>query len=107
MAARSGAVADLLLREDALREMKQVMSQLTPEGLTGVEILAVLAILRGAKERIDAQRAATGVVLQLCSRIRSDGSQCFSSSGPGIRSSDIFLPLLRHPQARGWAPINN
>jgi hypothetical protein len=32
------------------------MSAVQPERLTGVEILAVLAILRGAKERIDAQQ---------------------------------------------------
>jgi hypothetical protein len=40
----------MLLREDAACEVKLLMSALPPEVLTGVEILAVLAILCGAKE---------------------------------------------------------
>ncbi len=41
------------------------MSAVQPERLTGVEILAVLAILRGAKERIDAQQRTPAPVLKL------------------------------------------
>jgi len=41
------------------------MSALPPEVLTGVEILAVLAILRGAKERLDAQQRQPAPVLEL------------------------------------------
>ena len=59
------ATADMLLREDAAWEVKQLMGALPPELLTGVEILAVLAILRGAKERLDAQRRQPAPVLKL------------------------------------------
>jgi hypothetical protein len=45
------AMADMLLRDGAVSEVKQLMSKFPPEHLTGVEVLAVLAILRGAKER--------------------------------------------------------
>lgn len=55
----------MLLREDAAWEVKQLMSALPPEVLTGVEILAVLAILRGAKERLDAQQRTPAPVLKL------------------------------------------
>jgi hypothetical protein len=59
------ATADVLLREDAAWEVKQLMSALPPEVLTGVEILAVLAILRGAKERLGAQQRPPAPVLEL------------------------------------------
>jgi hypothetical protein len=55
----------MLLREDAAWEVKRLMSALPPELLTGVEILAVLAILRGAKERLDAQQRPPAPVLEL------------------------------------------
>ncbi|MGB6516183.1 hypothetical protein [Mycobacterium sp.] len=41
------------------------MGAIPPEDLTGVEILAVLAILRGAKERVDAQQRPPAAVLEL------------------------------------------
>jgi hypothetical protein len=53
------------LREDAACEVRLLMSALPPEVLTGVEILAVLAILRGAKERLDAQQRPVAPVLKL------------------------------------------
>lgn len=46
-------------------EVKQLMGAIPPEDLTGVEILAVLAILRGAKERVDAQQRPPAAVLEL------------------------------------------
>lgn len=49
-------MADMLLRDAAMAEVKQLMGAMRPEGLTGVELLALLAILRSAKERLDAQQ---------------------------------------------------
>jgi hypothetical protein len=54
------ATADMLLHGAAVSEVKQLMGAMPPEGLTGVEILAVLAIPRGAKERVDAQQRPPG-----------------------------------------------
>lgn len=63
--ARIDTVAEGLLRGDAEWEMKQLMSAVQPGGLTACEILAVLAILRGAKERLDAQQRPPAAVLEL------------------------------------------
>jgi hypothetical protein len=59
------AMTDTLLRDGAVWEVKQLMSKFPPEHLTGVEVLAVLAILRGAKERLDAQQRPPAPVLEL------------------------------------------
>jgi hypothetical protein len=59
------ATADMLLRDGAVWEVKELMSEFPPEDLTGVEILAVLAILRGAKERLNAQQRQPAQVLTL------------------------------------------
>ena len=59
------AMADMLLHDGAVWEVKQLMSEFGPQDLAGVEALAVLAILRGAKERIDAQQRPLGPVLEL------------------------------------------
>jgi hypothetical protein len=53
-------MADMLLHDRAVWEVKQLMSEFGPQDLAGVEALAVLAILRGAKERIDAQQRPPG-----------------------------------------------
>ncbi|WP_090419500.1 hypothetical protein [Mycobacterium europaeum] len=58
-------MADMLLQATAVSEVKQLMGQTPPERLTGVEILAVVAILRSAKERLDASQAALAPVLEL------------------------------------------
>jgi hypothetical protein len=52
-------VAEGLLRKDAVWEMRELMSEFPPDALTAFEVLAVLAILRGAKER---QRPAAPVL---------------------------------------------
>jgi hypothetical protein len=41
------------------------MGAMRPEELYGVEILAVVAIFRGAKERLDAQQRPPAAVLEL------------------------------------------
>jgi hypothetical protein len=65
MTASIDAMADMLLRDGAVREVKELMSEFPPEHLTGVEALAVLSILRGAKERVDAQQRPLAPVLTL------------------------------------------
>jgi hypothetical protein len=59
------AMADLVLRDAALCELNELMGAMRPEELYGVEILAVVAIFRGAKERLDAQQRPPAAVLEL------------------------------------------
>jgi hypothetical protein len=63
--ARIDDLAEGLLRKDAVWEMRQHTAALAPDALTACEILAVLAILRGAKERLDAQQRPAAPVLEL------------------------------------------
>ncbi|MGA8332959.1 MAG: hypothetical protein WB777_27305 [Mycobacterium sp.] len=65
MTASLDSMADMLLRDSAVEQVTDLMSELPPQALTGVEILAVLAILRGAEERIDAQQRQPAPVLKL------------------------------------------
>jgi hypothetical protein len=59
-------IAEGVLRDDAQREMHQLMEGLHPKDLTALEILAMVAILRGAAVRIDAQQRPAAPVLALC-----------------------------------------
>jgi hypothetical protein len=58
-------IAEGVLRDDAHREMIQLMEGLHPKHLTACEILAVIAIFRAAKERLDAQQRSPAPVLEL------------------------------------------
>jgi negative regulator of sigma E activity len=58
-------IAEGVLREDGLWEVKQLMAQVKAVQLTACELLAILAIMRSAKERLDAQHRAPAPVLQL------------------------------------------
>jgi hypothetical protein len=59
-------IAEGVLRDDAHEEMSQLMEGLHPKDLTALEILAMVAILRGAAVRIDAQQRPAAPVLALC-----------------------------------------
>ena len=76
--ARIDDVAERLLRKDAVWEMQELMSEFPPDALTAFEILAVLAILRGAKERSGRRR------------------QCWNSSDLSERRA-----IIGHRQMRG------
>jgi len=71
------AMAEMLLREDAQWEMRQLMEAVPAAGLTACEILAMLAILRGAKERIDAQQRQPARVLELVRPATRKRRSCF------------------------------
>jgi hypothetical protein len=58
-------IAEGVLREDALWEVKQLMGQVKAVQLTACELLAILAVMRGAKERLVAQQRPAAPVLQL------------------------------------------
>jgi hypothetical protein len=59
------AIAEGVLRQDAQCEMYQLMETVKPGDLTALEVFAVVAIFRGANERLDAQQRPTAPVLQL------------------------------------------
>jgi hypothetical protein len=59
-------IAEGVLRDDAHREMSELMDVLRPKHLTAIEILACVAIFRAAKERLDAQQRPPAPVLKLC-----------------------------------------
>jgi hypothetical protein len=82
-------MAYMLLRDTAVCEVKQPMGAIPPEDLTGVEILAVLAILRGAKERVDAQQRPPA-----SSRLTCCWDRPGLSSGRSERCSQVLLPGL-------------
>jgi hypothetical protein len=58
-------IAEGVLREDAQGELRRLMDRLKPGDFTAYEILGVLAIFRGARERLDAQQRRPAPVLQL------------------------------------------
>ena len=66
-----------------------------PEHLTGVEALAVLAILRGAKERLDAQQRPP-----VSSRLTCCWDRPGLSSGRAARCSRVLLPGLLQTDLR-------
>lgn len=66
MSARIDAMAEMLLRDDAYREMSQLMDDVHPKDFTACELLAMVAICRGVKERLDAQQRPAAPVLALC-----------------------------------------
>jgi hypothetical protein len=45
------------MRSAALSELRWALHDITPEGLTAFEIVAMLAVLRTARERIEAEQA--------------------------------------------------
>jgi hypothetical protein len=53
-------IGEGVLRDDAQREMYRLMETVKPGDLTACEVIAVLAIFRGAKERLEAQPAHAG-----------------------------------------------
>jgi hypothetical protein len=59
------AIAERVLRDDAQWDVKTLMTAHAPEDLTACELLAILVILRGAAERIDAQQRPPAPVLKL------------------------------------------
>jgi hypothetical protein len=58
-------IAERVLREGAIWDVKTLMTAHAPEDLTACELLAILVILRGATERIDAQQRSAAPVLEL------------------------------------------
>jgi hypothetical protein len=58
-------IAEGVLREDAMWDVKTLLTAHAPEDLTACELLAILVILRGAKERLDAQQRRASPVLEL------------------------------------------
>jgi hypothetical protein len=62
-------IAEQVLREGAIWDVKTLMTAHAPEDLTACELLAILVILRGAKERLDAQQRPPAPVLEL--RVRN------------------------------------
>jgi hypothetical protein len=59
------AIAERVLREDAMWDVKTLLTAHAPEDLTACELLAILVILRGAKERLEAQQRPAAPVLKL------------------------------------------
>jgi hypothetical protein len=45
------------MRSAAILELRWALHDLTPEGLTALEIVAMLAVLRTARERVEAEQA--------------------------------------------------
>jgi hypothetical protein len=58
-------IAERVLREGAMWDVKTLLTAHAPEDLTACELLAILVILRGAKERLDAQQRPAAAVLKL------------------------------------------
>jgi hypothetical protein len=59
------AITEGMLRGETKREVRALMAELPPQALTACELIATLAILRGAKERCDEQERTTAPVLKL------------------------------------------
>jgi hypothetical protein len=59
------AIAERVLREGAIWDVKTLLTAHAPEDLTACELLAILVILRGAKERLDTQQRPPAPVLKL------------------------------------------
>lgn len=78
---RIDATADMLLLDAAVVEIIELMSKFGPDGLTGVEALAVLAILRGANERLEAQQRQPAPVLKLIKPARAGHQERRMSDG--------------------------
>jgi hypothetical protein len=64
-------IAERVLREGAIWDVKTLLTAHAPEDLTACELLAILVILRGAKERLDAQQRPAAPVLKLCASGRT------------------------------------
>jgi hypothetical protein len=64
-------IAEGVLRDDVQREMDQLMDDVHPKDLTACELIAMVAIFRGAKERLDAQQRPPAPVLKLCASGRT------------------------------------
>jgi hypothetical protein len=62
-------IAERVLREGAIWDVKTLLTAHAPEDLTACELLAILVILRGAKERLEAQQRPPAPVLEL--RVRA------------------------------------
>jgi hypothetical protein len=62
-------IAEGVLRDDVQREMNQLMEDVHPKDFTACELIAVVAICRGVKERLDAQQRPPAPVLEL--RVRN------------------------------------
>jgi hypothetical protein len=58
-------IAETVLRENAIWEVRELLTEYAPEDLTAVELLAILVILRGARERLEAQQRSAAPVLEL------------------------------------------
>jgi hypothetical protein len=65
MSAPMDVIAERVLRNDAIWEVKTLLTEHAPEDLTACELLAILVILRGAAERLDAQQRPPAPVLKL------------------------------------------
>jgi hypothetical protein len=72
MSAPIDAMAEMLLREHAQREMIQLMDDVHPKDFTACELIAMVAICRGVKERLDAQQRTPAPVLKLLRGRQSD-----------------------------------
>jgi|GEM_PF-5617622 hypothetical protein len=68
-------IAEGVLRDDAHREMVELMEGLRPKNLTAIEILACIAIFRAAKERLDAEQRSPAPVLELRAGRKSSGAK--------------------------------
>jgi hypothetical protein len=73
-------IADGVLRDDVTDEVKRCLDGMRPMDLTACELFGLLAILRPAKERLDAQQRPAAPVLELragrkSSRAKRRGSQ--------------------------------
>jgi hypothetical protein len=69
-------VTETVLRGDAVWEVKRLMTEFTPEDLTACELIAVLTVLRGMKERLDAQQRTAAPVLHLMGNRRPEADGC-------------------------------
>jgi hypothetical protein len=58
-------IAEGVLRDDVQREVVRLLQGLRPGHLTACELFGLLAILRPAKERLDAQQRPPAPVLEL------------------------------------------
>jgi hypothetical protein len=58
-------IAEGVLRDGVQREMLQLMDDVHPKDLTACELIAVVALFRAAKERLDAEQRQPAPVLKL------------------------------------------
>jgi hypothetical protein len=58
-------ITEKLLHDDVVLEVKQLMAKRPPEDLAALDLLAILAILRAAAERLDRPQRSEAPVLAL------------------------------------------